>query len=156
MALAACLTSHKCVCCDILALQTLCLCLSLFSMDGDWPHCGSMEPTAAPHIPTSSHADFRKPTIIQLSTVALFQLTASVQLRAGHLLLCPTVLGNWGIKLPIRSEGQRISRLKGDHMQQQGFVWTRETRDSLSHGPLGPVAHMLAGPCLVKVTQKVL
>lgn len=33
--LAACPTSHKCVCCDILALQMLCVSASLFSMDGD-------------------------------------------------------------------------------------------------------------------------
>lgn len=43
--LAACLTSHKCVCCDIQALQTPCLCLSLLC---GCQHCVSMGFTAAP------------------------------------------------------------------------------------------------------------
>lgn len=66
--------------------------------------------------------------------------------------------------VPIRSEGQRmgwgfglqeISRLKGDHVQQQGFVVdTGDPRCLKDHWDLLP--HMSAGPCPVKVTQKVL
>lgn len=92
MTLAACLTSHKCVCCDILGTANT-VSASLFSVDGDWSHYGSMEPSAAPQAPTSPHADFKTPTTIQLSLVTLFQLTSG-QLREGHVLLCPTVLGN--------------------------------------------------------------
>lgn len=96
MTLAACLTSHKCVCCDILGTANT-VSASLFSMDGDWSHCGSMEPSAAPQSLTSPHADFRTPTTIQLSLVTLFQLTSG-QLREGHVLLCPTV-HNKGVEL---------------------------------------------------------
>lgn len=50
-------------------------------------------PVLPPQATTSPHADFKTPTTIQLSLVTLFQLTSG-QLREGHVLLCPTVLGN--------------------------------------------------------------
>ena len=90
-----------------------------------------MEPTAAHQLPTSIHAGLRTPTAVQRSPVTLStDNVRDAQSRPlASLSKCFGKLEHQA--LPIRSEGQRmewglglqgISRLTGDHKQQEGFV----------------------------------